>query len=126
MKSNIVLSALALVILISANAQKVSVPKVFADIEKQTQVMLKEIPGEKGGKTDLISPRTLENGQLKLVPSKDWTSGFFAGELWNLYQYTGSKDWKTPAEKFTAAMENEKTNGGTHDMGFKIYCSFGT
>src|SRR5678810_577451 len=23
-------------------------------------------------------------------------------------------------------IEREKTNGGTHDMGFKIYCSFGT
>jgi len=71
-----------------------------------------------------FSPRTIENGRLKLVNSKDWTSGFFPGELWMLYKYTHKKEWKNEAETFTARMEKEKTNGGTHDMGFKIYCSF--
>src|SRR5205085_8770733 len=42
------------------------------------------------------------------------------------YEYTGKKEWKTAAKKYTANIEREKTNGGTHDMGFKIYCSFGT
>jgi rhamnogalacturonyl hydrolase YesR len=51
--------------------------------------------------------------------------GSFPGELWFLYEYTGNKEWKQQAETFTANMEREKTNGGTHDMGFKVYCSFG-
>jgi unsaturated chondroitin disaccharide hydrolase len=78
-----------------------------------------------GTNDDLISPRTLDSMQLKLVPSRDWTSGFFPGELWFLYEYTGNREWKVQAENFTANIEKEKTNGSTHDMGFKIYCSFG-
>ncbi len=117
---------LVLLITISVQAQHVQLPQVFADAEKQTTEMLKEIPAAKGTKTELISPRTLEKGELKLVPSKDWTSGFFAGELWFLYEYSGKPEWKSEAQAFTANMENEKWNGGTHDMGFKIYCSFGT
>jgi unsaturated chondroitin disaccharide hydrolase len=138
MKYKVVTSTLFLAAGLMAQAQKVNVAKVFADAEKQTQVMLQEIPKAKAAKStistggtpgangELVSPRTLENGELKLVSSKDWTSGFFPGELWFLYQQTGKKDWRTQAEKFTADIEREKTNGGTHDMGFKIYCSFGT
>jgi len=98
-------------------------PQVFADAEKQTRLLLKEIAAAQGA--ELFSPRTLENGRLKLVTSRDWTSGFFPGELWMLYRYTHKKEWKGEAETFTAKMEKEKTNGGTHDMGFKIWCSFG-
>jgi hypothetical protein len=60
-----------------------------------------------------------------MVSSKDWTAGFFPGELWFLYQYTGKNEWKQRAKSFTANMEREKTNAGSHDVGFKIYCSFG-
>jgi hypothetical protein len=118
--------------------QSVSLPKVFADAEQQTKVLLNEIPeaqASKSGATsgvtpgstgsELVSPRTLENNQLKLVSSKDWTSGFFPGELWFLYEYTGKEAWKKQAQRFTSNIEREKTNGGTHDMGFKVYCSFG-
>jgi len=72
-----------------------------------------------------VAPRTLEKGKLHLVPSRDWTSGFYAGTLWYLYKFTGSSEWKTAAEKATQRIEAEKFNGNTHDMGFKIYCSFG-
>jgi len=125
MKYGIVASALLAVSGLVAQAQKVDLPKVFADAEKQTQVMLQEIPKVKNEKPDLVSPRTVEDGQLKMVTSRDWTSGFFPGQLWYLYEYTGNKEWQAEAEKFTANIEREKTNGGTHDMGFKIYCSFG-
>ncbi|MEO8111140.1 MAG: alpha-L-fucosidase [Ginsengibacter sp.] len=102
-----------------------SLAKIFAGVEQQTKLMLAEIPKAKNGNPDLVSPRTLDSGQLKLVASKDWTSGFFPGELWFLYEYSGKKEWENEAEKFTANIEKEKTNGGTHDMGFKVYNSFG-
>lgn len=110
----------------SLQAQQVKLPAVMADAEKQTQVMLQSVPAAKGDKADLVSPRTIENGKLKLVASRDWTSGFFPGVLWFLYQYTGKQEWLTQAKAYTANIEREKTNAGTHDMGFKIYCSFGT
>jgi len=111
----------------TALAQDVKLSTVFSDAEKQTKLALQEIPKAKKDKPDLVSPRTLDStGNLKLVNSRDWTSGFFPGILWFLYEYTGNKEWKQRAENFTTNIEREKTNGGTHDMGFKVYCSFGT
>jgi unsaturated chondroitin disaccharide hydrolase len=74
----------------------------------------------------LVSPRSLDaSGNLNLVPSADWTSGFFPGSLWYLYEYTGDENWKKLAHDFTQNIEQEQWNGKTHDMGFKIYCSYG-
>lgn len=109
-----------------AEAQSVKTAAVFADAEKQTEVMLANVAEARKSKPELVAPRTLENGQLKMVASRDWTSGFFAGELWMLYDFTKKPEWKTKAETYTALIEKEKFNGGTHDMGFKVYCSYGT
>ena len=107
------------------NAQKPNVKKVLKHAESQTDLMLSEIQKADDENGTLVSPRTLENGELKLVASKDWTSGFFPGELWYLFELTKNEKWKTEAQKFTAKIEQEKLNGKTHDMGFKIYNSFG-
>lgn len=104
----------------------IQLSKVFSDAEKQVRLMLKEIPNAKNNGGKWVSPRTLDSTRLKLVSSKDWTSGFFPGELWMLYAYTGKKHWREEAEKFTSNIEKEKFNGGTHDLGFMIYGSFGT
>ena len=81
---------------------------------------------EKRGQGDLVSPRSIdEKGKLIMVPSRDWTSGFFPGELWYMYEFTKDSKWENLARNFTLPLEREKTNAGTHDMGFKMYCSFG-
>ena len=67
----------------------------------------------------------LSTGVLKKVKSKDWTSGFFPGTLWQIYQLTGDEKYKAKAVVWNAFIEKEKYNGTTHDMGFKVYCSFG-
>lgn len=71
-------------------------------------------------------PRTLEEGQLKGTKSKSWTSGFYPGLLWQLYGYSQDKALLEAAEQWTAFVEKEKWDGGTHDLGFKIYCPYGT
>jgi len=109
-----------------SQAQSLDLGRIVGDAEKQTQVMLDSVASARKNHPDLVSPRTIENGNLKLVPAKDWTSGFFAGELWMLYAFTHKPEWKAKAEEFTAREEKEKLNGGTHDMGFKIFCSYGT
>ena len=127
MKKKIFSSIVAIIgSLMVACPQDIKLANVFADAEKQTKLMLQEIQKIRAANADLVSPKTLNKGELKLVASRDWTSGFFPGELWFLYEYTGNKEWKQEAENFTTNIEREKTNGGTHDMGFKIYCSFGT
>ncbi len=73
----------------------------------------------------LLSPRTIENGKLKLVRVRDWTSGFFAGNLWMVYDLTGDEKWKEKALEYTLPLEQEQWDGGTHDLGFKMFNSFG-
>lgn len=72
-------------------------------------------------------PRSMSLNPEKVhkVPSKDWTSGFFPGNLWQIYKLTGNEKFKEKAIAWTALMEDQKTNDKTHDMGFKVYCSFG-
>ncbi|MDW5290935.1 glycoside hydrolase family 88 protein [Formosa sp. PL04] len=72
-------------------------------------------------------PRSMSLNPVEIhtVPSKDWTSGFFPGNLWQIYHLTGDTAYITKAKAWTALMENQKENDRTHDMGFKIYCSFG-
>ncbi len=70
-------------------------------------------------------PRSVENGVLRAGPSTEWTSGFYPGMLWYLYEFTGDPAYADAARRWTALVEPEKRNAGTHDMGFKVYNSFG-
>lgn len=71
-------------------------------------------------------PRSLnENGGIRGSGSRDWTSGFYAGTLWSLYRFSGKEPLKAAAMDWTAYQEKEKLDTHTHDLGFKIYCSFG-
>lgn len=72
-----------------------------------------------------IFPRTLENNKVKMVSSHDWTSGFFPGNLWMMYELTGNEKWKKRALDFTLKLKAEQWNGNDHDIGFKMYSSFG-
>ncbi|MDB5270712.1 MAG: glucuronyl hydrolase [Hymenobacter sp.] len=123
------LSCLALLLSVLAQpaaAQRLNLKKVFAQAARQTTVLLAETDKARNPeKPALVVPRTEENGQLKLVSTPDWTSGFFAGNLWFLYQATGDKQWLTQARRFTQLSEPEKLNTTTHDLGFMIYCPFG-
>lgn len=71
------------------------------------------------------NPRTYEHDSIHLVTHKDWTSGFFPGSLWYLYELTGNKDLKRAAEKATWFIEQAQYRTNTHDLGFIIHCSFG-
>ncbi len=66
-----------------------------------------------------------ENGKWKTTDSKAWTSGFFPGCLWYLYELTGDDLWKENAKKWTEPLEEEKNNTTMHDVGFMVFYSFG-
>lgn len=70
-------------------------------------------------------PRTLENGEVKMVEVKDWTSGFFPGSLWYLYEATGNAKWRAAAEDYTARMAPAKFDKTQHDLGFMLGASYG-
>ena len=108
---------LLVVLLVSCNSEK----KESVNLENRYVKLLNY-------KVDSLSfPRSmsLNPEEIHKVPSKDWTSGFFPGSLWQIYKLTGDENYKEKAKEWTALVENQKYNNRTHDMGFKVYCSFG-
>jgi unsaturated chondroitin disaccharide hydrolase len=78
-----------------------------------------------GSKKTREIPRSFEAGKVVFVQPRDWTSGFFAGSLWFLFEHTQDPVWKARAADYTARLESEKKNRGTHDVGFILFTSFG-
>jgi len=78
---------------------------------------------EKNGKP--WAPRTVDTkGNIVYARNVwDWTSGFFAGSLWYLYNLTGDEKWKTLAKKYTEALKQQYITSH-HDIGFIIGCSY--
>lgn len=71
-------------------------------------------------------PRTIDaEGKLLTEDSRWWTSGFYPGCLWYLYENTNDQKIKADAMAMTSRVEQEKYTTSNHDVGFMLYCSFG-
>lgn len=106
---------------LGANAQvaKPAVGKVLNLAEQQYKSYLKQYPDAE------LYPRSVnKDGSIRLVKSKDWTSGFFGGNLWYLFYLSGKGKWKNEAIRYTETLEKEKYNKTTHDLGFVLYNTF--
>ena len=73
-----------------------------------------------------LFPRTIKaNASLEAVKYKDWTSGFFPGSLWYIYENSKDQKWMDIAEKWTNGLKDGQFITNTHDIGFIMYCSYG-
>lgn len=95
--------------------------------KKSLEVVKAHLQKSLDSNTDTLSfPRsTKPDGQIIKVASNNWTSGFYAGNLWQMYDHTKNEKWLQAAQRFTAGLEKEKLNTHTHDLGFILFCSFG-
>ena len=74
---------------------------------------------------DLL-PRTIgKQGTFVTSNEKAWTSGFFPGVLWYLYEANGDASLKVYAEDYTKRVEKQQFTTSNHDVGFILYCSYG-
>lgn len=105
------------------SSQRTDLKKIWTGAEQQVRVLVNNVKENRS--RQLIFPRTLVHDSIKLVASGDWTSGFFPGMLWFLYEKTNKPEWKQLAQEFTALMFKEPYNGNSHDVGFKVYNSYG-
>ena len=96
-----------------------AIPGNFQLAATQYEGMLKAL------KDDPLPPRTFEGGRVVTVKTTDWTSGFFAGSLWYLYEYTRKPEWLAAAKDYTERLESIKDFTGDHDVGFMLGCSYG-
>jgi unsaturated chondroitin disaccharide hydrolase len=84
-----------------------------------------EDPFTPGGE-ERVMPRTInKDGSLNVCPVGDWTSGFYPGTLWYMYELTGDSEWREKAISYTATLEDQQYNGSNHDVGFRMFCSYG-
>lgn len=65
------------------------------------------------------------NGRWQMSGRGGWTSGFFSGCLWHMAAKTNEDFWREKAAKWTADLESQKYNSGDHDIGFRMFCSYG-
>ena len=104
----------------AADALRAMVPNAFAAAAEQYRALLKRLEGTKDK-----FPRRWENNALVTVDPKEWTSGFFPGSLWLLYDYTRAPEWKEAALRYTGMLEQIRHYTGNHDIGFMLFCSYG-
>lgn len=100
------------------------------DVEKelnygvsQIETTLTAIPD-----SDSNIPRNIrEDGETwRYVDYKDWTSGFWAGQLWYAYEFDDKPELKEAAERFTSELKPLAYEPVIdHDLGFQIFNSFG-
>ncbi len=95
------------------------IPAVFEFAVAQYEWLLPQI------QNDSRLPRSFENNRRRMVGPKDWTSGFFPGALWYLYEYTNDPKWKVAAHDYTTRLEPIKDFRDHHDVGFMLGCSYG-
>ncbi|HOO98650.1 MAG TPA: glycoside hydrolase family 88 protein [Bacteroidales bacterium] len=123
MKKNLLSFTLISLLLMSCSEKPMEkvIDKALAVSMEQYMLMydvMKENPG--------LLPRTLDTaGVLITAKSNWWTSGFYPGSLWYLYEYSKDDKFREAAADITSRIEKEKNNKGTHDLGFMLYCSFG-
>jgi unsaturated chondroitin disaccharide hydrolase len=72
-----------------------------------------------------VSTNPANANNWNLANSGYWTSGFFPGELWFMYEKTLSDSWLTRAQAQTASMQAQDVNAPDHDIGFKILGTYG-
>ena len=73
----------------------------------------------------ILNPRTVHNGKVQYISKDDWTSGFFPGTLFYMYDLTGEECWKVTGVKYTEDLDSVKYLKWHHDVGFMINSSFG-
>lgn len=122
--SFVLVCALTMVVVLSAflwlSPKSELIKKDFTVAEKQYTQLLKV-------STDVTRfPRTINSdGSVRTTNISDWTQGFFAGNLWYIYEYTQNPQWKAAATKWTEALEQAQFLTQHHDVGFVMYCSYG-
>jgi unsaturated chondroitin disaccharide hydrolase len=109
--------------------------EIVNENQKDKQQVLKDVSGQMNysiainklnKSNNKVFPRSLTtSGDIFYVAQTDWTSGFYPGTLWLMYELTVDKYWMDNAANYTILLESEKFNNSDHDIGFKIMSSFG-
>ncbi len=107
------------------NGDKVSDEALLQKIELQEQYALGLVKNLDASGSRVFPRSLTPEGEIRRVPKKDWTSGFYPGILWMMYELTEGEEWKQSAIQLTELLENQKFDKSTHDLGFIMMSSYG-
>jgi len=102
------------------------------DVDHVMRVAAKKLAAFDSAHTDTSKfPTEAKGDKWVLIPPYEWTSGFYPGALWYMYEYARATNppeaeaWRARAQRWTAGLKQEQFNRGTHDLGFMMFDSFG-
>jgi unsaturated chondroitin disaccharide hydrolase len=124
MKQTLAAFLVTLLALVTVSAQTQNLDSLVTHSLRFAQQQVKKSVVEINDSTK-FARCTLPDGSWKTTGARDWTSGFFPGCMWYLNEYSKDPFLKKAAEKWTAGVADEQFDTGTHDVGFKIFCSYG-
>ena len=94
--------------------------KYCADQATKTLLL---IPNDSSSLPRNIAP---DSKEWRFINYKDWTSGFWPGTLWYLYESTNDKKWEKVADAYSRYLTPlSVTPALDHDLGFQVFNSFG-
>jgi len=86
----------------------------------QYEILMSHVPPGRLPKTWYANAQRLETSDAGW-----WTSGFYSGTLFYLYEFSHDTALLDEAQNRLKLLEPEQFNKSTHDLGFMMYCSFG-
>ncbi len=126
MKRLTLLVAAALALSTAAQAQGPSkktmkvVDETLSFAVEQSKVLYTHVQADKK-----LHPRTIADGELVTANVAWWTSGFYPGTMWYLYEASGDEQARAIAEEMTSRAMVRQFATNDHDVGFQINCSAG-
>lgn len=133
-KMSILLPSMSLLFFLMACSGPDNAPKFIGIEDLESQVLLLDqnvrqdiakAPLDVNGEEKIVPRRIEDDGSLEVVSGGDWTSGFYPGTLWYMFELTGKDEWKEKAVEYTEKLEEQMYNGSNHDVGFRMFCSYG-
>lgn len=115
----------------SSDAEKKAVvSSISFDLDKEIKNCEAQLNQAVPKLTDLSKhPRLIETNasEWKEIPNGRlvWTSGFYPGILWYMYDLTQNEKWKEEAIKRTEVFEDFQTINEHHDIGFMMFPAYG-
>lgn len=109
-----------------AAATSVTCPVAAQQVTAEQATALFALAGRRLAKAAVGSPTRYPFGALRNRPDylrtgpTAWTSGFFPGELWLMYEHTRQQRWLIEARRWTKAVLPMARFRGSHDLGFMV------
>lgn len=83
---------------------------------------LKRTMSDLSNSTSKFVNRTKSDGTWNVVNASDWTSGFLAGNFWEMFSATGNTFWSDKAKAWTTPLAIQKNQEG--DLAFRLMTTF--